>query len=383
MSEQKRIHGLDALRGIAMILGIFLHGAITYKAGFPYGELIHDDQAEFYFFDWFHLFINSFRMQLFFILAGFFAGLMIKKIGTKSFINNRFRRVAIPLAIAYFTILPATLAPVIYFNNRASEPWFHVQQFLADFYSMHFHGLIHLWFLYDLIWFYVAALALCWITKKFFKNGMEQTNTSAFLLQPPVFIGITILLASVISQLYKEPVLTIWTGLITPIPQLLYYGFFFSVGWFIEKHRSLLDHFGRTYKFQLVMAFLLSLANAAILNLHFINGMQPWEGALYRFSLSIQTIFFSFGLIGLFNTVFSASSSAGRYLAMSAFWVYLIHNPIVLTTQVMLVESFVPPVLRFPVVIVVTIILCYTSYHFLVRNTSIGVMLNGKRMDQK
>src|SRR5690606_23904386 len=148
-------------------------------------------------------------------------------------------------------------------------------------------------------------------------------------------------------------VFTIWTGLITPPAQLLYYGFFFALGWFIENNRILLNHFNLHYKTYIGIGIVLSLINAVILNFHFVKSIPELQDIAYRFSVAIQTTCFVFGLVGLFNVLFSEYSNTGRYLATSAFWVYLIHNPVVLATQLLLLDSFVPPVLRFPVVIIV------------------------------
>jgi glucans biosynthesis protein C len=111
MKDTGRMYGLDALRGVAMSLGIFLHSAIAYKKGYHYGEWVFDKEFNSYFFDWLYLWINSFRMQAFFLLAGFFAHLLIKKIGLHDFVKNRLKRIGLPLLLSYFTILPLTFAP--------------------------------------------------------------------------------------------------------------------------------------------------------------------------------------------------------------------------------------------------------------------------------
>ncbi len=378
MANTERIYGLDILRGISMILGIFLHGAIAYKAGYPYGELIHDTGAEFYFYDWMHLFINSFRMQLFFLLAGFFCSLVIKRKGLIFFSKNRFTRIVIPLLLAYFTILPATLVPVVYYQHMAGNPWQEVIAFLKDFYSLKlFSGLIHLWFLYNLIIFYVGVIVSVLIMERWgfpftAGNYLNKIMGSKFMLWAIVLTGL-------ISQLYALPVFTIWTGLRPPLAQLFYYGFFFLMGLYLENNRQRLGAMGNSFLWLIAAGFLLSLVNFTVLNFYLVEDNHQWIiEKLYRFSLGCQSIFIVFGLIGLFYSKFLEPSETGKYLARSSYWVYLIHNPVVLFMQLILLESVVPATLRFPVVLIVSTIVSYASYNLFVRKTWIGLLLNGK-----
>lgn len=376
-TSESRLFGMDVLRGTAMVLGIVLHGAITYKAGYHFGELIHDPQAEYYFYDWLHTLINSFRMQLFFLLAGFFARMMVLKKGVPEFIRNRFKRIAVPLAIAYITILPATCVPVIFYQNLANNPWHEVKEFLIGFYTLRrFYGLMHLWFLYDLLIFYAACLLFNQIS--LLREKADKLFSSLSFLS---FTVLLFFMTSLLSQLYRTPVPTIWVGFFTPVAQLLYYGSFFFVGWLLQEHRRLLASFSSVYVGFLSTGIILSIGNSTLLNLFFTKDVVPTAYLMFfRLGYALQTVLMVVGLIGWFNKVFSAPGNGKRYFADSAYWVYLIHNPIVLTLQLVMLESWVSPVLRFPIVVIVTAILSYGSYHLFVRYTAIGRLLNGPRV---
>ena len=70
--KTERIHALDSLRAIMMLLGIVLHTAMTYAdTNYP-GWIIKDSDATHIFNDYIHSVIHSFRMQTFFMVAGFF-----------------------------------------------------------------------------------------------------------------------------------------------------------------------------------------------------------------------------------------------------------------------------------------------------------------------
>jgi glucans biosynthesis protein C len=377
--KSERINGLDLLRGISMILGIVLHGAIAYKAGYPYGELIHDANAEYFFFDWLHLSINSFRMQLFFLLAGFFYSIVLYRKGTKFLIKNRFTRIVIPLGLAYLTVLPATLLPVVIYQSESQNIWMDVRRFLLDFYTFKkFSGLIHLWFLYDLIIFYVVALLGKSIIE-YFKLGTIEFGHKLMKVTGLHLIFACIVAVGIINQLNEAPVITIWTGLRPPVSQLLYYGFFFFLGVLIERNRHLLIQSSNYYHFLLGVSLVLGLINFFLLNFYFSHVENAgFYDLLFRFSLATQTISTVFGLLGYFYLRFPDATDTGIYLSKSAYWVYLVHNPVVLTVQLLLLDSMVPGFLRFPLVIITATSLSYLSYQYLVKDKWIGTLLNGK-----
>jgi glucan biosynthesis protein C len=117
----------------------------------------------------------------------------------------------------------------------------------------------------------------------------------------------------------------------------------------------------------------------AINNLFITTGFVEAYPVLFKALFSIQTISLSAGFIGFFNTVFSGGGKFSRYLADSAYWVYLIHLPLVLFFQLILINSIFPGWLRFPLVILLTAGIAYLSYHYLVRDKWIGHLLNGKK----
>ena len=88
----KRFHSLDSLRGIMMILGIVLHSAIIYS---PINNheisnvLFLKDPISSHISNSFIVdFIHSFRMQIFFILSGFFGAFLYYKKSPLQMIKN-------------------------------------------------------------------------------------------------------------------------------------------------------------------------------------------------------------------------------------------------------------------------------------------------------
>jgi hypothetical protein len=100
--ERTRLHHLDALRAFAMLLGIALHAALAYAI--PYWIVVDARQSKLL--GLLFLGIHGFRMQLFFLLSGYFTAMLWKRFGLRALVFHRARRVAIPLALGCVTVLP-------------------------------------------------------------------------------------------------------------------------------------------------------------------------------------------------------------------------------------------------------------------------------------
>jgi hypothetical protein len=98
-----RRHDLDALRAIAMLLGIALHAALSFSDG-PW--VVQDSQKN-ELFGLFFLAVHGFRMPLFFLVSGFFTAMLWRKRGLSSLIKHRAKRILLPCLLGLVTIVPA------------------------------------------------------------------------------------------------------------------------------------------------------------------------------------------------------------------------------------------------------------------------------------
>ncbi|MFM8826011.1 MAG: acyltransferase family protein [Actinomycetota bacterium] len=108
---------LDALRGFAMLLGIALHAALAFF-GSPWP--VHDTRRS----DLLPLLVvivHGFRMPLFFLLSGSFTMLVYRRRGLGSLLDQRFKRLFLPLMIVVATIVPLDSA-LKGFAERAIPP---------------------------------------------------------------------------------------------------------------------------------------------------------------------------------------------------------------------------------------------------------------------
>ena len=84
--REERLHALDHLRAVAMLLGIALHAGISFMTlPFPWAAR---DVSRHWSFDPVIGLIHGFRMQLFFFIAGFFALYSGETVGPNSIVNQ-------------------------------------------------------------------------------------------------------------------------------------------------------------------------------------------------------------------------------------------------------------------------------------------------------
>ena len=370
MRNVERINGFDALRTIAMWLGIVLHSIIVYKI-IPEPNWPHDPQMNLYFLDWLYAYIHIFRMPIFFLVAGFFARLVIMRSGLTYFIKQRFKRIVVPFILGVILIVPLTLLPFHFYENYYVQhqpletAW---RTSLLQMFKV--NGLAHLWFLYYLTFFYTFSLIARYILIKLkinFGEKWQHTVVNISLLK--LLIAAIILFIILFS--YQVSELPVYTGIRPNVLYLLYYGFFYACGWLIQINMKSITSLNKN-------SWPLFILGTAISVIKFWkeNSFDP----AIDFSLTaIQTISLVAGITGLFMKYFHAENKIWRYFSDAAYWVYLIHLCIVSSLQVALLNSPIAPWLRLPIVLIVTFSLSLLSYHFLVRYTLVGEYLHGKR----
>jgi glucan biosynthesis protein C len=364
MSNKERIHGFDALRTMAMWLGVLLHAIIAYKAT-PEPNWPSDTPVNGSLLNWVYDYIHLFRMPLFFFVAGFFARLVITRSGTRYFVQQRVKRILVPFLVGVVFIVPLTLFPFNFYKFRYTDHLgFNqaVQQSAAQL--LHWNGLAHLWFLYYLVIFYALHLLA-----RLPRLRLPMRLTAAGYISPLQLAAAAILLFCILLCFGAgQP--PVYTGIKPSLFYLLYYGFFYLAGCVLQAQGKAILTLGR-------YAYALLLTGTAISVYQFL---QPGENRLLLLLLSsVQTLAVTAGITGLFMKYFHRENKLWRYCSDAAYWVYLVHLPVVVSCQVLLLQSDISPALRLPVVLLAGFTLSLVSYQLFVRYTVLGEYLHGKR----
>jgi fucose 4-O-acetylase-like acetyltransferase len=83
-------------------------------------------------------------MPVFFVMAGFFFGLLTDRRGVVGALANRAKRILVPFVLGWLAMAPLIIATVGYLKNRS---WADALSFAMDGKTYWKYGALHLWFL--------------------------------------------------------------------------------------------------------------------------------------------------------------------------------------------------------------------------------------------
>lgn len=377
MNTNQRYHGLDGLRAFAMLTGILVHASIPYWSDLGRISFFWPaDQSQSGILWILFTVIHSWRMPLFFILAGFFAQLFMTRHNLWGFVLNRLHRIVAPLIL--FGAITAFLLPIIWsygFTGQLS-----ISGFLGFPDSPGFLG--HLWFLYYLCIFYVVmSLAHGLMLIMPFKIPFIRTIGKGIYSPIPVILIILVMTALIAIHIFgKGESKWVW-----PInyPDLAYHGLFFLFGVGLYRRSEFITTIKTVWVFCLYLLLAAWFSIVQITStIALTNPKSNEEGELLGFviatSSSCATVLFSIGLIGLFERTLQHHIRIIRWLSDSSYWIYIMHLPVVALTTFYLFRYELAPELKFLISCSITAAIGLITYKYLIRYTPVGWLLNGR-----
>ena len=395
MQPADRLHALDAVRAYALLLGVVLHGSAAFLVGFPMPMWLDTPSggAPIIYFV-----IHMFRMSAFFLIAGFFARVLVERRGVKGFIKDRAKRVALPLVLFLIVVtvtaaigvalggLPhgldylRSLAPAPPQPGAAPDP---TAAALSGF------NFGHLWFLYYLLIFYALTLAVRWLVLAVDPRGALAAGSDrvvAFLLRG--IWGPALIALPIAAYLYRLDSWTEWLGLpapflVTPdMKALIGYGIAFGLGWLLNRQVQALLDLQKIWYVYFAIAVALTIFCLATI------GTAPrWAGGalagtdrlLYTAAYVVGMWCWVFAFVGAAVRFLSTPHPITRYLADASYWIYLMH----LSTLIFFITLLRPYDWHWAIKLVIyvggSMAILLLTYHWFVRFTWIGAMLNGRR----
>lgn len=385
-----RLHYLDNIRAIAMLLGVVLHASMGYSLLLQDGWVVVDTESS-RIVDYIIFTIHSFRMPLFFLVAGFFTCMLIQQRGVSGLLKNRALRVGLPFII-FFPLLTAMVFGVVYYAAAVlvveSGPINAIKLIMQNpemgqDQSMPIRTM-HLWFLYYLIIFYLLAVVAIRI--------FRLSDSLKARLSSPLFLLVVFpCLASLPALAEHSPFGSEESFLPAPWA-IAFFGLYFFVGWLYFECKGMLDSIERFWKVMLAVCVPCTVVVFTMLpeTLTFDEMVQnelvgPTMDLPHFISVFVYTLLgWNLSLLCLMagRKILDKPSKVMRFISDSSYWVYLIHIPFVFLIQAYFYNIDWPLWLEWPLVVTSVFACSLFTYVVFVRWTPIGWMLNGRKRKQ-
>lgn len=373
MYDTMRFHYMDNLRALAMLSGVLFHAALAYSPLMhPFYPVVYRAQSASV--DVCIWFVHLFRMPLFFLVAGFFAAMLLRKRGMGGMFVNRLRRIALPLVIFSPLVIAAMSYSTLHAAASVQNPppmLVMIQQFsqMANAPAPP-PGTAHLWFLYYLLFLYVLVWAA---------NSLELGKLGDFVrgLHPIWQLGLLpmLLVPALASVTAPHPAPE---GLFPQFWAFGLYGPFFAFGYLLLGHEALIERFRRFAPWLLVASLALYGAFWYLLKRHVPTAADPSATVLIAAVEAYISVWMTCVCLVVGRWLLNRRNRLLRYLSDSSYWVYIIHLPILLVIQYRLMDMELWWGTKFAISVLATFAICLLSYHALVRNTVVGKLLGAQ-----
>ncbi len=325
-----RVHYLDNLRAIAMLLGVFLHAGLAYATPSK-AVWLATDPASSVAVDASIWLIHLFRMSLFFLLSGYFAKLVIERKGLKQFVWGRCLRIALPFVIFYPFLLVAMSIVIVFSLSYLSEP-----QGLMGLIANAARAAegerrspsastMHLWFLYYLM-YYTAIGALMYQLKWLNLDRLFQFP-KLLVLYPLLLVPAAFVAGAPLPA--PESFVPHWWP-------FAFYGLYYFAGWqlygreqFLARSQPFTWHllavcavlYVPYYWLMPVLDFEANQVDALVQTLQTRRGLRFAEALLTAYLSVLLTM----AALLLGQRWMAAKSSLLSFVSDASYWVYLLH----------------------------------------------------------
>ena len=384
-----RLDYLDAVRAFALLLGIVFHASLSFVPVF-FGWAVMDISTSSIVAS-FTLVSHSFRMELFFLIAGFFSHMTFHRGGAGTCIRSRLTRIALPFVAGWFLLRPLIVSSWIMGGESMrgevdvlNSLWVGLQM-LEQLPTGLFTG-SHLWFLHYLLLVSTVVLAvraLLSLTSGLHSHSTRWADSMVAWIANSRFSWLVLSLPTAACLWYMSA----WgmdtpdSSLVPHLPVLIVFGGFFSFGWLLHRQQELIECFARLTLGRIVLC-IASVGITLALSGYQTDMGHPNPAPIRAvFSLSYAMMMWSLVAlsIGVFKRLFDAPNKVIRYVADSSYWLYLIHLPIVVWLQVAVAELSFHWSLKLMAISLLTVGISLILYDLFVRTTWIGKTLNGSR----
>lgn len=346
-----------------MILGVVLHSASVFKPDQSWVIYSNNtDQSVGYLVN----FITTFRMPAFFVVSGYFCYLTLNKYKVRKFLSVRLKRIVVPLA---FTLLTLNLLQSVFLEMTGWRPPF------EDY--LHKGGyLAHLWFLVNLVVYFIAASVMAMVLSPV--SHLVRNFTAKIFDNIPIVIIIfgMPLISIMIMGLAKTgfPLYTNVMGFFN-IQSILIYAPFFVFGLAIAIHKDTLRQFSTINPLICIAIIVASVFLASL-----VKGTDSLVSEIITIYLNVLTEWASILVcFFVFYRLFNKESQIGRLLSESSYSIYLLHHVLVIVLGALLIHLDVSAILGTIILILIVTAITFVLHTSIIsKNKVLLFLFNGK-----
>lgn len=376
MPAVDRLYYMDNLRALAMFAGVLFHAALAYSPlAHPFVPTA--DRAQSMALDTVIWFLHLFRMPLFFVVAGFFAAMLVARRGLAGLFRNRLRRIALPFMVFWPLVHTALSWSTLHAAATVKNPS-PLLVLIQDFSQKEglpaqMPGTAHLWFLYYLMFFYL----LIWSAQNFelekLGNYLRKLGRAWQLGLLPLLLVPALAAVSAPNPAPESPFPQFWA--------FGYYGPFFAAGYLLYGHESLIERLCPVVPWLLTASLLFYGLFWFLLNRHTPSAEGPSASISIAVLEAYISVWMTCSCLVAGRLCLNRSHVLLRYLADASYWIYLVHLPVLFAIQYGLMDLDWPWGSKFATAVLATLGICLLSYHGLVRATVLRKVLGQARPD--
>ena len=380
-----REHQWDWLRAFLMLLGIPYHAAMAYNARVLW-DIQSPEKSEILTF--LSGVLVTFRMPAFFMVAGYFAAMMLERREPAPWLRGRIIRLGIPFLTGLVLLAPIQIA-VIDLESAllgASSMSTALDQVGRDLVHPGANWVMHLWFLPALL-AYSGILVLLTAGRRFERVCRVIKQTEGNWRTRPrlalVFLIIATATWEVMIHLAHQDMLTRQGAL----PYLLAHGIdpylrylpFFLIGTVLRASPDIRQALVWTKGYGLPAFGVAAAILAAAL-----RGAEASDwGIAYNALDGAAAILLSLFLIGIAERFWNRPEPRIDRIVDASFSIYLLHHPIIYALAALFILAEWPPVVEFLLICLTTFFLSF-GLHRLIRRSPLALFLfNGVPMSGK
>lgn len=378
---KEREYWIDYLRSFIILTVVIHHASLAYTTFAHFNKEVYIlsthpmvDARRWIGFDALVFFNDIFFMSLMFLISGFFVISSLKRKGTSSFINDRFRRLFVPFIIGVtFIALSAYYPSYIYSHDDKN-----IFKFIADFFTVETWPPGPAWFLWVLFLF---NLIFVWIfprinvfLERLGKSLLSMRNRPVLLITG--WFTITWILYVPMRLLFGPEG---WAGLGPFDFQisrfLLYFGYFFIgtiIGTIPLEEGLLSDQssFMKNWLLFIVLSLstfcLLILIDSPLKRLVQNGSISGSIANLVYCSVFVASCIFSCAVyLTTAKAIFRRKRIFWDIFTTNSFTIYLIHYVFIVWGQYLLLNLELPVFIKFLIVTISSILLSFLISHYL------------------